>query len=88
MEIISGKVIKVYIPEEKGIDIMDSTKIGFKVRTKNGIEDYILLQDEFNAQIMKGDKIVITKQVIDDHEFTNIEVDENVGIWSGRIVSS
>ena len=73
-----GKVIEVFIPEEyklgRVIDIMDSNKIGFKVMIENEIIEVIEEQDEYNANIMKNDLVVITKQTISGHEFIDIEL--------------
>lgn len=73
-----GKVIGVFIPEEynKGrlIDIMDSTKIGFKVMLEDEVIEVIQEQDEYNAEIMKNDMVVITKQNISGKDFVDIEL--------------
>jgi len=73
-----GKVIEVFIPEEykKGrlIDIMDSNKIGFKVMLEDKFIEIIEEQNEYNTNIMKNDLVVITKQTISGHDFTDIEL--------------
>lgn len=73
-----GKVIEVFIPEEyksgRLIDVMDSTKIGFKVMLEDKIIEVIEEQDEYNMGIMKNDIVVITKQNISGKDFTDIEL--------------
>ncbi len=77
MERIIGKVKEVFIPEESNnglLDVMDRTQIGFKIMTENGMEEIILKQDEFNSNIFKNDKVIITKQNISGKDFTDIEL--------------
>ena len=73
-----GKVIDVFIPEEYNkerlIDVMDSTKIGFKVMLEDEIIEVIDKQDEYNVEIMKNDIVVITKQNISGKDFVDIEL--------------
>jgi len=73
-----GKVIEVFIPEEynnkRSIDVMDCTKIGFKVMINDEIIEIIQQQDEFNADIYKDDMVVITQQNISGKEFIDIEL--------------
>lgn len=77
MEKLYGIVKEVYIPEQykngQLLDIMDRNVIGFKVLIDNDIYNFEFEQDEFNVQIMKDDEVVITKQVIDGIEYTDIE---------------
>lgn len=73
MKKIKGIVEEVYIPTGDNQDIMFSNKIGFNVKTENGkitIEDE---QNKLNAEILKGDKVIITKQIISNNEFIDIE---------------
>jgi len=60
---MKGTVIEVYIPEEYKnnnlIDAMDRKNIGFKIKTEEGIKDMVFPQDEYNANIMKNDKVII-----------------------------
>lgn len=81
MKKTKGKVIEVFIPEEyiegKLIDIMYRTQIGFKVQTEEGIKEIIEEQNEFNAEIMKDDIVVITEQIIDGIYFIDIELDDD-----------
>lgn len=75
MNKIYGKVIEVFIPEENK-DIMLSNKIGFKVLLNNTSEIITIIekQDEENAQILKGDLVLITKQIINNKEYIDIEL--------------
>ena len=78
MEKKIGKVIEVFIPKEyKGarlIDVMDSTKIGFKVILEDELIEIIEEQDEINTNIYKNDLVVITKQTISGKNFIDIEL--------------
>lgn len=73
-----GKVIDVFIPEEykngRLIDVMDSTKIGFKVMLEDEMIEVIEEQDEFNAEIQIDDIVVVTIQNISGKEFIDIEL--------------
>ena len=73
MEKFIGKVIEVFIPEDK-IDIMNSKKIGFKILINNKIIEIIQEQDINNSHIYKNDLVVITKQVISNKVFYDIEM--------------
>lgn len=72
-----GKVLEVFIPNQydngKFLDVMDRTIIGFKVLINNEIKELILEQTENNSAIYKDDFVMITKQIIDDREFIDIE---------------
>ena len=81
---ITGKVIKVFIPNEYKngnlLDVMDRTNIGFKVETSEGIKEIITEQNELNAKILKNDLVAILEQTISGKDFVNIELyegDEN-----------
>ena len=78
MEKKIGKVIEVFIPKEyknnRLIDVMDSTKIGFKVMLEDELIEIIEEQDEINTNIYKNDLVVITKQTISGKDFTDIEL--------------
>lgn len=80
MKRLKGKVIEVFIPEEyingELVDIMYRTQIGFKVQTEEGIKEIIETQNEFNAEIMKEDSVIITEQTIDGIYFIDIELDD------------
>ena len=77
MDKLYGVVKEVYIPEQykngQLLDIMDRNVIGFKILIDDNIQSFEFEQDEFNVRIMKDDKVVITKQVIDGIEYTDIE---------------
>ncbi len=67
-----GKVLEVFIPNDEGID---SKNIGFKVLLDDGTKIGIIEeQDEFNSNIFRDDEVVVTRQTIDNKEFTDIEV--------------
>ena len=81
---ITGKVIKVFIPNEYKngnlLDVMDRTNIGFKVETSEGIKEIITEQNELNVIIMKNDLVTILEQTISGKDFVDIELyegDEN-----------
>lgn len=78
MEKRQGKVIEVFIPEEivnkRNLDVMDSKKIGFKVRVEDKIIEVIQEQDENNSNIMKNDNVIIITQNISGKEFIDIEL--------------
>ena len=73
-----GKVVEVFIPEQYRngglLDVMDRTLIGFRVETDEGIKEVVQEQDEFNAEIMKDDMVMITEQVVDGNYFIDIEL--------------
>lgn len=73
MEKFIGKVIEVFIPEDK-IDIMNSKNIGFKFLINNEIIEVIQEQNINNSHIYKNDLVTITKQVISDKVFYDIEM--------------
>ncbi len=84
MNKITGKVIKVFIPNEYKngnlLDVMDRTNIGFKVETSEGIKEIITEQNELNAKILKNDLVIIIEQTISGKDFVDIELyegDEN-----------
>lgn len=84
MNRITGKVIKVFIPNEYKngnlLDIMDRTNIGFKVETSEGIKEIVTEQNELNVIIMKNDLVTILEQTISGKDFVDIELydgDEN-----------
>ena len=84
MNRITGKVIKVFIPNEYKngnlLDVMDRTNIGFKVETSEGIKEIITEQNEHTAKILKNDLVAILEQTISGKDFVDIELyegDEN-----------
>ena len=74
MEQLIGKIIEVYIPEDKNIsDIMYNKRIGFKVQTAEGLKIIELEQDNDNVKLYKEDTILITEQEISGKSFIDIE---------------
>ena len=55
-----GKVIEVFIPETN--DVMNSTKIGFKIKIKDEIIEVIEDQNKDNCNIYKDDLVKVTKE--------------------------
>ena len=78
-----GKVIEVFVPEQYKngnlLDVMDRTNIGFKVMTDNGIREFIVEDNEFNARIMKNNLVTIIEQTITDKNFVDVELYEGDG---------
>lgn len=73
MEEIKGIIEEVYIPVEDNQDVMFSKKIGFIVKCEDEVINLIEEQDIYNANILKGDKVIIKKQVISEKLFIDIE---------------
>ena len=74
MKQLVGKIIEVYIPEDKTeSDIMYNTRIGFKVQTAEGLKIIELEQDNDNVKLYKEDTILITEQEISGKNFIDIE---------------
>jgi len=73
MKRIKGIIEQVYIPTEQNQDMIYSNKIGFKIKTSSGILNIEEEQDENNAKILKGDKVVIIKRFISNREFIDIK---------------
>ena len=73
-----GKVIEVFVPEQYKngnlLDVMDRTNIGFKVMTDNGIREFIVEDNEFNARIMKNNLVTIIEQTISGKNFVDVEL--------------
>lgn len=68
----------MYLPIEYNennilIDDIDRHNIGFKIEVNENIEIYEFEQDEFNIEILKEDKVMVTKQNIDGINFIDIE---------------
>ena len=70
MKKLKGKVIEVFIPDG------NNREIGFRVETNEGIKEIIEEQNEYNAQILREDEVILTEQVIDNHYFIDIELEE------------
>lgn len=71
MERKVGRVIEVFIPEEDNLNDMN---IGFKVLVDDEEIEIIEEQNESNINILKDDLVLITKQVISNKEFIDIEL--------------
>ena len=71
MERKVGRVIEVFIPEEDNLNDMN---IGFKVLVDDDVIEIIEEQNESNINILKNDLVIITKQVISNKEFIDIEL--------------
>ncbi len=71
MERKVGRVIEVFIPEEDNLNDMN---IGFKVLVDDDVIEIIEEQNESNINILKDDLVLITKQVISNKEFIDIEL--------------
>ena len=78
-----GKVIEVFVPEQYKngnlLDVMDRTNIGFIVMTDNGIREFIVEDNEFNARIMKNNLVTIIEQTISGKNFIDVELYEGDG---------
>ena len=59
MSIRVGKIVEVFIPEEEQKEIINSSKIGFKILVDDEILEIIEEQDSFNSHIYKNDMVVI-----------------------------
>ena len=70
MKKLKGKVIEVFIPDD------NNKEIGFRVETSEGVKEIREEQDEYNVGILREDKVVLTEQVIDNHYFIDIELDD------------
>lgn len=73
-----GKVVDVFIPKQLKnghlLDNLDSNQVGFKIETSDGIKEVVVEQNSKNAQIMKGDFLIVLEQEIDNKSFIDIEV--------------
>lgn len=70
---LEGIVEEVYIPKCNDKDIMHSTAIGFKIRTNEGLIIHEEEQNIENVKILREDKVIVKKQIIDNREFIDIE---------------
>ncbi len=68
-----GRVKRVFIPEGNDYQIINSNRIGFVIEKNSGEETLILKQDALNCEILKDDIVLITKQLISEKEFIDIE---------------
>ena len=75
-----GTVMEIFIPKEykNGIllDVMARTKLGFKIKTKEGIREIIVEANEINSSILKNDPVMIIEQNVSNKEFIDIEACE------------
>lgn len=72
-----GKVLEVFIPEEyvnnQKIDVMDSSKIGFRILLHDREIRVVCDMDEDTGSILKNDQVMVTYQVVDNLEFVSVE---------------
>ena len=73
MEKIKGIVEEIYIPVKENEDVMNSNKIGFKIKTDKEIITIEEEQNEENTKIFREDEVIITKQIISGIEFIDIK---------------
>lgn len=73
MEQIEGIVEEVYIPGEGEEEILASHQIGFRVKTEKGIITIEEEQDERNCNILRGDTVLLTRQVLSNQEYIDID---------------
>ena len=71
MKRLEGKVVEVFIPDN------NSREIGFRVETVEKIKEIREEQSEYNAKILREDRVILTEQVISNHYFIDIELEEN-----------
>lgn len=65
-----GKVLELFIPAEQNLD---SNEIGFKVQVKDEIITVITEQTKETSQIYRDDFVFLTKTIIDNKTFYDIE---------------
>lgn len=65
-----GKVLELFIPSEQNLD---SNEIGFKVQVKDEIITVITEQTKETSQIYRDDFVFLTKTIIDNKTFYDIE---------------
>lgn len=71
-----GIVKEVFIPTEEYQSVMDSNKIGFKVQVGTDIIEMIEIikeQDFDNVRILKNDKVILTKNIVDNKAVFDIK---------------
>lgn len=73
MEKIKGIVEEIYIPIKENEDVMNSNKIGFKIKTDKEIITIEEEQNEENTKIFREDEVIIIKQIISGIEFVDIK---------------
>ena len=70
MKRLEGKVAEVFIPDD------NSKEIGFRVETVEGIKEIREEQREDNVKILREDRVILTEQVISNHYFIDIELED------------
>lgn len=73
MKKYKGIVKEVYIPSSE-IDPMNPQKLGFKVDVDGVVNILEVEQNEINAEILKGDEVLVIEQIIDNVRFVDIEL--------------
>ena len=77
MEKKIGRIVKVFIPSDykngEIINNMGSNKVGFDVLIDSEILEIIQDQNEDNTNIYKDDLVIVTKQIISNKQFIDIE---------------
>lgn len=76
MIVEKGIVKEVFIPTEEYQSVMDSNKIGFKVQVGTDIIEMIEIikeQDFDNVRILKNDKVILTKNIVDNKAMFDIK---------------
>jgi len=76
MIVEKGIVKEVFIPTEEYQSVMDSNKIGFKVQVGTDIIEMIEIikeQDFDNVRILKNDKVILTKNIVDNKAVFDIK---------------
>lgn len=71
-----GIVKEIFIPTEEYQSVMDSNKIGFKVQVGTDIIEMIEIikeQDFDNVRILKNDKVILTKNIVDNKAMFDIK---------------
>ncbi len=73
-----GRVIDIYIPNQykngKLLDVMDRSKITFKVVTEKKLEEIEVEQNLENVKIMKNDLVEIRKYIVLDKVYIDIKL--------------
>jgi len=76
MIVEKGIVKEAFIPTEEYQSVMDSNKIGFKVQVGTDIIEMIEIikeQDFDNVRILKNDKVILTKNIVDNKAVFDIK---------------
>ena len=70
MKRLEGIVAEVFIPDD------NSKEIGLRVETVEGIKEIREEQREDNVKILREDRVILTEQVISNHYFIDIELED------------